>query len=467
MYKNRIYSIAILLILITVSSCSSIKKETKMLNTQFYDHKNNLIGSFKNREEFPKELSSYLTQVINQVEEKTGLDPFENVLDIYTNLNVSIQESLYEVYDLERENATVIKENKTGKVIGLVESVLDRTDESKPEIFQKKSIRSLWNYYFDSTFIYNPIYTYPLAFEYLNTSTSDYVLDAPYQIKDTPVVIAKPFSKEETYTNPEGLGVIPLKELFYKKRVGVMYLNEAVEDIIGYDKIKEYLMSIGKMDDEFYYEKHGTPALNSYVVSLESISNGYQMIMNLGEYHESQFVNRIVQTRKKTKSDLPLEFDASTPISSESAYLTTELLKYSMSHQAELSSIVKDNTYDQFGFSDSSVLSSLTDYEKEHFDGHSKGFVEMHATFVANSGFSIVDISRVLEEGLTESINKKTQEKINRLMNLLDSEFKFPDKLDKPAEVIETNYLPNSVNDKGIDLHLKNETQISNHGLSK
>lgn len=452
-----------LISLIVLIGCTTSNKVEIPSETRFYDYDNSLIGSYESIEAIPDVYRDYLARSIRHVEETTGLNPFESVFDIYTNLDVDIQTDLKNTANRDIQNTSIIKENNSGKVIAFIDTDFNEETFIKEESYINSDAFTMYDYIFSRNLVFIPIVTYGLAFEYLNTSTADYVLDSSFLYPGTEI---------STYSEGDAfLGVIPIKQAFSEKLAApTLRLNQANMDKAGYDTITEYLKGYSERDEELdlYLENHSIQySTGQHAVKTETISNAYQMILNKGVYHETQFVNRLVHYSDKEVIEIELDYRMTQPLSSEASYLVSELLKHSAHTQAELSDIDDTKDYDLFGYGDyRTYIEGKPDEIWLPPEKRTKQ-VEMNVMVMGNVDYSIVTVSRYQDKEEAVSVNDFAQDRMNSMLNALESKFDITKEFEKPDGVIQTNYLPNSVNEEGIDTHSINSGNDSNTGYAK
>ncbi len=457
---RQIY-LLILVTLVILSGCAQSTKVDKPTHSRFYDNENNLIGTYEDINAIPEEYSSYLVKVVDSIENKTGLDPVVDVLDIHTNLDRRIQEDLYSIDKEHVENTTVVKENKSGKVLAMVDTDIELDFVKDGERNINKGVTTLYDYNFSNTRIFIPLVTYGMAFEYLGLSTSDFTLDESFQYPGTDI---------KSQPDGEGFfGVIPIKDAFSSKLTApTMYLTQAIMKEAGYNVFKDFLTQFSEEDlDPFVESPSSQYSLGVHTTTVEKITNAYQLLLNEGVYHETQFVNNLIHYYNDDAIDIDLNYNSKNVLTSEASYLVTELLKYSVSTQSNLKVIEKNIDYDLFGYGDYRTYIEASQENDWTPSDERAQQVDMNVTAVGNVGYSIVSVSRYDSTTDPEFVNMTTQNRINKLLNTIDSKYEIPKNFIKPLNIEETNFAKGSVDQFGIDKHLENTEEKSNVGYKK
>lgn len=434
-----------LLFLFILTGCEKEKESSDLLNHSIiYDKNGKVLIELTPDFEISEIYNDYLIETIKQTKLKFGLNPLDDVLEVYTNIDSKIQKILVENFGSESAAGFIIKENNTGHVIAMTNG---KTKENSEE--------TIFDYRFFENFILTPIVTYSPSFEHLSLSTADYTLDEPYVHPGTDFIA----------TNRDGqyLGVIPVKEAFTQKRISTLYINDELIKVIGYERHQDYLRSWTETQDEYYFIGNGGATLASVQSDLKNISNGYQMILNGGEYIESQYVNKItIHSNNGESRQATATFRKEDSISKEAAYLTTRLLQHSFMHLKDFD--ILSNHFDDlqlFGYSDY----ALYDKSKHSLKMTDPSYI--YAIALGNVDFSITGV--VLNQN-KEDYNSTTLTVMNLMRTLfeeLNQSYTLSNDFDKPLGIKESNYLPRKVNDNGLDSHEDNSTSELNYGMMK
>lgn len=269
-----------------------------------------------------KYYDNYLTEVINEVKEKTGKDVFTDGLEIYTNLDIDAQKHLYEVTnsdtyvqypDDEMQVAATLIDAKTGKVTAQIGG---RNIEEGTRLGDNLAVNTKR----DVGSTVKPITVYAPAFEYLGVSTGKTIVDEPYKYVGTNTPV-------QNWDN-KYWGTMTLRTALIESRnvPAVKLFNE-----VGADKIEDFLSRLGIQ----YAKIQQANAISSNTVDQDGTKYGmsslklaaaYAALSNGGTYNEPQYVNKIVF------ADGSEEVEAfKTPgikaMEETTAYMVTDILK--------------------------------------------------------------------------------------------------------------------------------------------
>lgn len=269
-----------------------------------------------------KYYDNYLTEVINEVKEKTGKDVFTDGLEIYTNLDIDAQKHLYEVTnsdtyvqypDDEIQVAATLIDAKTGKVTAQIGG---RNIEEGTRLGDNLAVNTKR----DVGSTVKPITVYAPAFEYLDVSTGKTIVDEPYKYVGTNTPV---HNWDNKYW-----GTMTLRTALIESRnvPAVKLFNE-----VGADKIEDFLSRLGIQ----YAKIQQANAISSNTVDQDGTKYGmsslklaaaYAALSNGGTYNEPQYVNKIVF------ADGSEEVEAfKTPgikaMEETTAYMVTDILK--------------------------------------------------------------------------------------------------------------------------------------------
>ena len=281
---------------------------------------------------------AYIDEVIDEVYELTGLDPYTSTMNIYTAMDKSIQTKMDEIQaeivdekyyakdskgnpyfypDDKFEVASICLDNSTGEIYGILGGrnyadggalLLNHATQ------QKKQPGSA----------IKPILVYSQAFEVLGWSTSHYVVDEPIVYPGTQIHIG----------NSNGIfqGIMPLKIAVFESlnTPAISTLWEVMQDENGGNEyLGNYMNSIGFDIDPAAFEiQYGIGGSNLNVTCLQ-MAGAQAMLMNLGKYNKPHTILKIEYPNDK--KPFIYKQESVQAISPEAAFLTTELLKYNVS----------------------------------------------------------------------------------------------------------------------------------------
>jgi penicillin-binding protein 1A len=267
------------------------------------------------KEEEQEPYHEYIDYVIQEITSKYGLDPFNDSLTIYTNLDPNAQDY---IMDLERNNdlykdeklqtGMVVIETKTGKI---------------------RAIGGGRNYHSSMQFNFatdaliqpgstiKPVLDYGPAFEYLNYAPG------------TPLV------DEKIYYSTLGSRYMPVQNYDHRYR-GTLTLREALIDSrnvtaikvfreVGSEKAYEFASKLGL---QFKDSKTEANAIGGFErgFNVLSMTNAYAPFGNMGQYNEPSSIDQIYHNGK----DITKESQSEQVMKEETAYLMTDVLHDNM-----------------------------------------------------------------------------------------------------------------------------------------
>ena len=289
---------------------------------------------------------AYVDQVVNEVRDLTGLDPYTTTMHIYTYMNKDIQEEMdriqagdfeedYRAYpDDYFEVASVCVKNTTGEVVGILGG---RNYANGGQLL----LNHATDQYKQPGSSIKPILDYALAFENLGWATDHVICDKPMWLDAStgiPVV-----NDSGTYT-----GDVTLKTALGNSiNTCAIQTLQAVLDAKKYEYVVNYAQSIGYdftlEDFNIQYAMGGsTCEVTPYIHA-----GAYTAIMNYGTYTPPHTISRIEFTNGK--SPITPKYESTQVISEAAAYLTTELMKSNVAGFGGTYSYVRSSDYTVYG----------------------------------------------------------------------------------------------------------------------
>lgn len=289
---------------------------------------------------------AYVDQVVSEVINLTGLDPYTTTMQIYTYMNKQIQEDIdniqagnfeddYLYYPDEFfECASVVIDNDTGAIVGILGGrnyanggalLLNHATEQ-----YKKPGSSV-----------KPILDYAPAFENLGWATDHVITDKPMIYDDVSNIIIA--NDSGTY-----VGDVTLKDAVGQSiNTCAIQALQAVIKEKGYAYIVNYAQSLGyefTLDEfDIQYAIGGTTC---EVTPLQNAA-AYATIFNGGVYNEPHTIKRIEFTNGK--SPVIPQYKSTQVLSEAAAYLTAELMKSNVASYGGTYSFVKSKDYTVYG----------------------------------------------------------------------------------------------------------------------
>ena len=318
-------------------------------------------SSKKKNEGSGTQYQAYIDQVVDEVYELTGLDPYTTTMRIYTAMDKTIQTKMDEIQaekvddkyyyktkdgenyfypDDKFEVASICVDNNTGEIYGIMGGrnyakggalLLNHATQQKKQ--PGSSIK--------------PILDYSQAFEVLGWSTSHYITDKPVTYPGTGILIGN--------SNGVYQGDMPLKHAVYESlnTTAILTLQQLIENQnAGPKYLSNYLNTIGFDVDPNEFNVQYAIGGSSLEVTPLQMAGAQAMLINHGKYNKPHAVTKIEFLNEKP----PIVYEPETvqAISAEAAYLTTELLKFNVSgsvyrgdgsRYANLMEIFQDGSY--------------------------------------------------------------------------------------------------------------------------
>lgn len=257
----------------------------------------------------------YIDLVVEEIIEKTGMDPAYVPMQIYTNMDRDKQDGINDVfkgktftwYNSTIQGSAVAIDTNTGKILA-VGAGRNRTGERTFNYATdiKRQIGSTAK----------PLFAYGPAIEYENWSTAHIIRDEKWSYSGSSSTIV---NYDYRY-----LGNISLRyALSDSRNVPAVKTFQSVDN----DKIKEFVTNLGiepEVDSNGYiHEAHALGAFTG--ASPLQISAAYAAFSNGGTYYEPYSVNKIILRN----SDETIEFtsEGEKAMSDSTAYMITDVLK--------------------------------------------------------------------------------------------------------------------------------------------
>ena len=269
---------------------------------------------------------SYYDNVLAELNE-IGVDPYEESIRIYTNMDVDLQEYAESIgagelftWDTDvLETSMTLVETHTGKVLCTlggreyvgVQNPYDtsaaRTNRTRERHQPGSSLK--------------PIITYAAAFEFLDWSTGQYISNETYDYYGIQI---------HNWDGEEGGDISLTEALKLSYNNPAMYTTEYVRDEIGTDGYINYLESFGfDLSDESFDLQYAIGGWEHGVTTLQT-AGAYAALSNEGTYIEPHFIYKI-EYLDSNKEDLMVTEEAIAAaeeiISPESSFMIREVLR--------------------------------------------------------------------------------------------------------------------------------------------
>ena len=257
----------------------------------------------------------YIDLVADEIENKTGMNPYVVPMLIYTNMDAKKQEALDKVFNGKSytwinksiQGSAVAIESATGKIIAIGAGrnrAGERTFNYATDI--KRQIGSTAK----------PLFDYGPAIEYKNWSTGHIINDSAVKYTGTNQVVV---NYDYRY-----LGNISLRYALSDSRN-----SPALKTFQSLDneEIKKFVTSLGikpEVDSTGYiHEAHSLGAFNG--ASPLQIAGAYAAFSNGGTYYEPYAVNKIVM--RDTEEKIEFTPEGVKAMSDATAYMITDVLR--------------------------------------------------------------------------------------------------------------------------------------------
>ena len=410
-----------------------------------------------NNQNYPYQ--AYIDVVYEQIYEKTGYDPYITPMEIYTYMDSALQK------EIDNMQQGLLKINNIYQQFAA--TIIDNENGSIKAIFGGKNYNGqrLLNRAYDvllqpASTIKIPL-CYALAFEYLNWSSKETLIDEITYYPNTELSIK---NVDNAY-----LGEINVAKAIGLSRntTAIKALNDVI-NIIGMDKVVSYLKDINLMDEGIFSYSYGLGGY-TYGVSVTNIAASYSMIARKGMYIEPLTVKYV---KLLDGSNKVIEFNpySKKALSEDTCYLLIDVLQqvmennywsiqnckpqnvnvYAKSGTTSFDKHVAINNNIPTNASKDKWLASFTnDYSIACWTGFDKIIKNEHTYFAKNS--SDAEILKTFTKTIYSKIAKK------------DKAFTIPNTLSEVEIVKGSHYLAtNQVNESYIEKAIYKKDFIPN-----
>lgn len=281
---------------------------------------------------------AYADKVTREVYAKTGYDPQDTPMKIYTYIDTDVQDQLdkianedgYKFYDNYIQAGASVQETKTGRIVGVLSGRDYEPMGTTYAYAAPKNTKRQYGQRNQPGSSLKPIISYAAAFEFLDYSTAHYVHDMPYsQGNYTPKNWDNKFhgdtSIKDALKNSWNLAAI---QTFNEVITGKDFNGNKVGNGIGYDKMKSYLEGFGfDMHGEDLGPQHAIGGWSTGV-SAEEEAAAYAVIANGGTYIEPHTVQKIelLQTGEVINFEDDYQKEKKQALSEESAFMIRDIM---------------------------------------------------------------------------------------------------------------------------------------------
>ncbi|MBR0461542.1 MAG: transglycosylase domain-containing protein [Erysipelotrichaceae bacterium] len=268
---------------------------------------------------------AYIDQVVAEVYEITGKDPYTTGMRIYTYMSREVQELMdsiqngtyerIEFPDEEFELASIAVNNQTGAIVGILGG---RNYADGGSLL----LNHATDQYKQPGSSIKPILDYVLAFENLGWATDHVLVDKPITYPGTSVIIAN--------SNGKYQGQVVLKDaLGNSLNTPAIQTLEAVLDAKGYPYVVDYMNSMGfdiALED---FDVQCGIGGNKLQVSCLQMAGAQGALLNYGNYTKPHTISRIEFL--DGKAPITPAYTSTQTVSAEAAYMISTLLNSNVS----------------------------------------------------------------------------------------------------------------------------------------
>ena len=284
----------------------------------------------------------YIDLVVEEITNKTGMDPYVVAMEVYTNMDAKRQIAIDNVFKGKTYNwinntiqgAAIAVDSKTGKILAVGAGRHrkgERTFNYATDISRQVGSTA------------KPLFDYGPAIEYNNWSTGHIVNDHAIYYTGT----------NQRIVNYDGryMGNISIRyALMDSRNVPAVLAFQSVSN----EKIKKFVQSLGikpEIDSTGYlHQAHSLGAFNG--ASPLQMAGAYAAFSNGGTYYEPYAVNKIILRNSNEKIDFKPEGEK--VMSEATAYMITDILKGVAAHNG-----IRVHTNDQYA-----MKTGTTNYDR-------------------------------------------------------------------------------------------------------
>lgn len=282
---------------------------------------NLLVGETRDVTE-NSQYQSYIDAALDEAERLTGEDPTLKGMQIYTNMNRTVQDQIEQIQngqssvifpDELMQVAMVSMNNQTGAIIGI--------GGGRNYDGARLLNRATMNFKQPGSAV-KPILSYALAFECLGYSLDEVLVDKPSTYPMESMVLVNATGKYE--------GDVTLKDAVgWSLNIPAILTLEKVTDKIGRDKVASYMNSIGfsKVTKENFHLSFAIGG-TLFETTVTELAGAHSMIFNNGVYNEPHTISKVVM-QDGTEYYPPNQNRK--VLSSGSAWLTAQLMENNVS----------------------------------------------------------------------------------------------------------------------------------------
>lgn len=359
------------------------------------------------------EFQGYLDTIVEEVQRKWNVNPYNTPLIIYSNMDSKKQSAMNDIFTGESfkwqnsyiQAGVAVVDVKSGKIV----AIGNGRNRGKLSYNLATSIDKQ----IGSTS--KPIIDYAPGMEYLNWSTYTIFDDSEYS-----------YSSGQPIRNSDRgyMGNITLRNsLSYSRNVPALKAFQQVTKEIGNKKHQEFVKKFGISTEDYFHEAHSIGAFNGS--NPLTMANAYAVFANGGYYYEPYAVNKIIF--RDTGEVIEYKSEGKQIISDSTAFMITDSLvsavEYGYSGGAKMNGYTiaaKTGTtnYDaatqkQLGLPSDAIPDSwLMGYDSQYSIGIWYGCERPNSKQYLSVNDSVVQIGKLFRAVAKATLNKGTKFKV-------------------------------------------------------
>ena len=263
---------------------------------------------------------AYIDVTYKQIYEKTGLDPYTTPMEIHTYMDSVLQNKIDK---MQNENDLVFQ----NELQQFASTIINNKDGSIAAIFGgrnyqgQKILNRAYDILIQPASTIKILLDYALAFEYLNWSNKEILLDVETTYPNS--------TKSIKNVDNIFMGEISVAEAigYSRNTCAITTLNKVI-DKIGLESVISYLKSINLMDKGTFSYSYGLGGY-TYGVSVTNLAAAYSMIARNGLYIEPLTV-KYIKLLDGSERIIHFEPNKKQVLSETTCYLISDVLKQVM-----------------------------------------------------------------------------------------------------------------------------------------
>ena len=252
-----------------------------------------LVGENYSKPNSDGRYQSYIDAVIDEAIVLTGKDPTIYAMEIYTNMNPTVQNALEDIMDGTNKDvwwpddkmqfAFISMDNHTGEIVGIAGG---RNYNAGARLLNRATAQ-----FKNPGSAVKPFLSYALAFDRLGWSTAHIVTDKPIPLDPN-----NPNSHVFSNFDNQYRGDVTLEQAVGQSlNLPAISTLQEVIDKIGQDAVIKYLRNLGfEHFDEDYFNIQFAIGGYGFDTSVKEMAAAHAAMINLGEYNKPHTINKII-----------------------------------------------------------------------------------------------------------------------------------------------------------------------------